>query len=226
VRRLHILAEGQTEEAIARNVIAPFFSSGESHVTFSVCPTSRPAGGPAFKGGISTWAKLHPVLRNLLRDSSITVLTTLIDYYGFPKDGPGMPHRPQGSPRQRVEHVEQALSAAVGDSRFLPHLALHEIEAWVLADCARLGEFMGNNGPAEQLQRLVTQAGSPEEVNDGVDTAPSKRILKAYPRYLKTADGPRVIAAAGLPAIRTACPHADAWLARLETRILKGTTNR
>jgi hypothetical protein len=37
----------------------------ESCVTFSVCPTSRPAGGPAFKGGISTWAKLQPVVRNL-----------------------------------------------------------------------------------------------------------------------------------------------------------------
>jgi Domain of unknown function (DUF4276) len=223
VRRLHLLVEGQTEEAIARNVIAPLFSGGESYVTWSICPTSRPAGGPAFKGGISTWAKLQPVLRNLLRDSSITVLTTLIDYYGFPKDGPGMPHRPQGSPRRRVEHVERTLSAAIGDDRFLPYLALHEIEAWVLADCAHLGEFMGDSGPATGLQRLVIQAGGPEQVNDGVDTAPSKRIMKAYPRYLKSADGPRVITAAGLPAIRAACPHTDDWLANLEARILKGT---
>lgn len=223
MRRLHVLVEGQTEEAIARDVIAPFFTSGESHVTWSVCPTSRPAGGPAFKGGISTWAKLQPVLRNLLRDSSISVLTTLIDYYGFPKDGPGMALRPQGTRRQQVEHVEDALSATMGDDRFLPHLTLHETEAWVLADCARLGELMGNSGPAAGLQRLVTQAGSPEEVNDGVDTAPSKRILHAYPRYLKTADGPQVIAAAGLPAIRAACPHADAWLTNLEARLLKET---
>lgn len=93
----------------------------------------------------------------------------------------------------------------------------------MLADCVRLGEFMGDSGPATALQRLMAQAGGPEEVNDGVDTAPSKRILKAYPRYVKTADGPRVITAAGLPAIRAACPHADAWLAELETRI---PTNR
>jgi hypothetical protein len=226
VRRLHVLVEGQTEEAVARNVIAPFFTSGESHVTFSICPTSRPASGPAFKGGISAWAKLQPVLRNLLRDTSITVLTTLIDYYGFPKDGPGMLQRPRGTARRRVEHVEQALSAAIGDHRFLPHLALHEIEAWVLADCGRLGEFMGDSGPAAGLQRLVTQAGGPEQVNDGAETAPSKRILKAYPRYVKTADGPQIMTAAGLPAIRAACPHADAWLAKLETRILKGADGK
>ena len=223
MRRLHVLVEGQTEETVVQKVIAPLFSSNESHVTYSICPTSRPAGGPAFKGGISTWARLQPVLRNLLRDSSITVLTTLIDYYGFPKDGPGMPHRPHGSPRQQVEHVERTLFDAVGDVRFLPHLALHEIEAWVLADCAQLGKFMGDSGPAAGLDRLVTQAGGPEQVNDGVDTAPSKRILKAYPRFLKSADGPRVITAAGLPTIRAACPHADEWLAKLEARILKGT---
>lgn len=121
MRHLHILVEGQTEEAIARNVIVPFFSSNESYVTLSVCPTRRPAGGPTFKGGVSTWA------------------------------------------------------------------------------------------------------GGPEEVNDGVDTAPSKRLLKAYPRYLKSAYGPRVITDVGLPTIRAACPHADSWLTELEARILKGT---
>jgi hypothetical protein len=223
VRHLHILVEGQTEASIAQDVIDPAFSSSDSYVTFSICPTSRPAGGPAFKGGISTWAKLQPVLRNLLRDRSITVLTTLIDYYGFPKDGPGMADRPPGSSRERAKHVEKALAAAVGDDRFFPFLALHEIEAWVLADCTQLGEFMGDSRPATGLQRLVVQAGGPEQVNDGVDTAPSKRILSAYPRYLKRADGPRVIAAAGLPTIRKACPHADDWLGALEARILNGT---
>jgi hypothetical protein len=222
VRRLHVLVDGQTEEAIARDVIAPAFSGSESYVTFSICPTSRPAGGPAFKGGISTWAKLQPVLRHLLRDSSITVLTTLIDYYGFPKDGPGMLDRPAGSSRERAQHVEKALAAAVADDRFLPFLALHEIEAWVLADCTQLGGFMGDSQPATGLQRLVIRAGGPEEVNDGADTAPSKRILSVYPCYLKRVDGPRVITAAGLPTIRKVCPHADDWLGALETRILNG----
>jgi hypothetical protein len=80
---------------------------------------------------------------------------------------------------------------------------------------------MGDNGTAVGLQRIVDQAGGPEQVNDGVDTAPSKRILKAYPRYLKSADGPRVITEVGLPTIRAACPHTDGWLAELEARILK-----
>jgi hypothetical protein len=37
-----------------------------------------------------------------------------------------------------------------------------------------------------------------EPVNDGVSTAPSKRIASAYPQYVKTIDGFLVITEAGL----------------------------
>jgi Domain of unknown function (DUF4276) len=60
-------------------------------------------------------------------------------------------------------------------------------------------------------------AGGPELVNDGPDTAPSKRILKAYPTYRKVVDGPDAIELLGLGALRTVCPHLDAWLKRLES---------
>jgi hypothetical protein len=84
--------------------------TGKQH-TYSILKTKQPAGGPAYKGGASTWAKLEHDLRELLRDSSTTVLTTLLDYYAFPQKAPGMTDRPQGSPYDRVLHVESALEA-------------------------------------------------------------------------------------------------------------------
>jgi len=60
---------------------------------------------------------------------------------------------------------------------------------------------------------------SPELVNEGVDTARSKRIMRAYPRYTKTIDGPLVIADTGLDSIRTSCPHADEWLREIEAKL-------
>ena len=75
---------------------------------------------------------------------------------------------------------------------------------------------MGDPGPAADLEGIVRLESGPELVNDGVDTAPSKRILNAYPQYAKTIDGPLVIAEAGLDAIRSTCPHADDWLRELE----------
>jgi hypothetical protein len=224
VRHLHILCEGQTEEMVASEVLDPYLAGADAYVTWSVLTTKRPAAGSAFKGGVSTWPKLERELRLLLRDSSTTVLTTLLDYYAFPPEAPGMADRPPGAPHDRVRHVEAALAKVIDGTRFVPHLVLHETEAWVLADCRRLGEVMGDPGPAAVLERVVRLESGPELVNDGVDTAPSKRIMNAYPQYAKTIDGPLVIAEVGLDSIRSACPHADDWLRELEARMSRSVT--
>jgi hypothetical protein len=223
---LHILCEGQTEEIIAGEVMDPHLSATDLRVTWSTFTTKRPAGGPAFKGGVSRWPKLERELRRLLHDSSTTVLTTMFDYYAFPSDAPGMADRPNGSAYDRVRHVESALARALDDRRFLPNLVLHEIEAWVLADCGRLGEAMGDGRPAAELERIVQQASGPELVNEGINTAPSKRIMNAYSRYTKTVDGPMVIADAGLDSIRSSCPHMDSWLRGVEERLGLGRVSR
>jgi hypothetical protein len=132
-----------------------------------------------------------------------------------------MSDRPQGSPYDRVRYVESALAKVVDDQRFLPHLTLHKIETWVLADCVRLGEVMGEPAAATELLRVVNQELSPEYIDDGPTTAPSKRILNAYPHFQKTIDGPLVIAETGLESIRQRCPHADDWLTEIETRLAK-----
>jgi hypothetical protein len=100
----------------------PHFVGGDAWVTWSIFTTKRPAGGSAFKGGLSTWPKLERELQRLLRDSSTTVLTTMFDYYAFPSGAPGMADRPHGSPHESVRHVESALARAIGDERFLPNL--------------------------------------------------------------------------------------------------------
>jgi hypothetical protein len=68
---------------IASDVLEPHLSSADAYVTWSLLTTNRSAGGPAFKGGVSTWSKLQRELQLLLHDSSTTVLTTLLDYYAF-----------------------------------------------------------------------------------------------------------------------------------------------
>lgn len=64
----------------------------------------------------------------------------------------------------------------------------------------------------------VFERPDPGRLDDGVHTAPSKRIMDAYPQYTKTLDGPLVIADAGLDSIRSSCPHMDDWLREIETR--------
>jgi hypothetical protein len=220
VRHLHVLVEGQTEEVVVGQVIQPSLPLYDrAYLTLSIVKTKRPAAAPAEKGGVVSWDKVYREVKLLLEDSSITMLTTLFDYYAFPSDSPGMSNRPVGSPYDRVRHVERAMAEAIGDPRFLPHLVLHEIEAWVLADCRVLGEVMGDPTGTIDLLRAVAQESGPELVDDGVSTAPSKRILNAYPNYRKTIDGPLIIAEAGLASIRRSCPHANAWLTSIETSL-------
>ncbi len=69
-----------------------------------------------------------------------------------------------------------------------------------------------------ELQQVADSVDSPEFIDDGQHTAPSKRIMAQFPTYdsLKTLVGPQMAATIGLPAIRSKCPHFDRWLCRLE----------
>jgi hypothetical protein len=216
-RRLHILVEGQTEETIARDVLEPHLGQFGWWITRSIVTTRRPAGGPAFKGGITSWPRLEREIRLLLRDSSLGILTTLFDFYAFPPDAPGMASRPNGSAIERVTHVEEALFEHFGDPRFLPHLVLHEIETWVFAASVQLGSLFDMK-LATQLQADVAAAGGPEGINDNPETAPSKRLARYCATYIKTQDGPLAVADLGVDRLRQTCPHLNEWLRSLEKR--------
>lgn len=214
-RRLHLLVEGQTEETVVRQTLEPYLRSRGFWCTTSILVTRRPAGQAWNRGGVGTWAQIRGDVDRLLRDSSLDVLTTMIDYYGFPADGPGMDSRPPGSADERVRHVEKALTDLVPDPRFIPHLVLHETEAWVYAAAAELAELTGDTRLEAVLHAEAAAAGGPEAVDDGPTTAPSKRLARHCPDYVKTLHGPLTIEACGIDAIRVKCPHMDDWLSAL-----------
>jgi hypothetical protein len=217
--RLHLLVEGQTEETVVTNTLAPYLEARGWSVTHSVLATKRPAGGPKYRGGISNWAKIERDIRLLLGDSSLNVLTTLFDFYAFAPDAPGMTGTAGATTaHDRVCEVEEALATAVADHRFLPHLVLHELEAWVFAAAEPLRDLLPEL--SDKLLADADAAGGPELVNDGPHTAPSKRILGYCPQYSKTSDGPLAIDALGFDSLRAQCPHVDSWLWKLDSRKL------
>jgi hypothetical protein len=215
VRRLHFLVEGQTEETVAGDLIVPHFEALGWSVSVSILTTRRVAGQSANRGGVTSWAKIFRDIR-LLLPSRFDVLTTIIDYYACPADTPGMAGRPDGGPLERVQHVEAAMAAAVNHSCFLPHLVLHETEAWVLGAVEQLGTVIGDPAGAAALKKVVDESGGPEMVDDGPTTAPSKRLTGQWPAYQKTFDGPYALLELGLPGLRRQCPHLDDWLRTIE----------
>lgn len=214
--RLLVLAEGASEELFVNTVLSPHLQR------FGVFPratgviTRRLASGKKTTGG-NLWPNVRLSLRPLLADSDAWV-TTLLDYYGLPEDFPGVAEaaRLTAPPLERVRHVEQALGVALGGPpRWIPFLALHEFEAWYFVTPARVAEFFGNPGVAETMERICREAGGPEDINDGKETHPSKRLQDLGIGFRKTSAVP-VLQDIGLDAIRGACPHFDSWLTRLE----------
>jgi hypothetical protein len=147
--------------------------------------------------------------------------TTLLDLYAMPADFPGVSNAPVGPPRARVDYLEAAFDADIKTDdhwRFMGHLQLHEFEALVLTDTDEVASHFPNRPKAAACLRAAIAGLAPEDVDEGPQTAPSKRILACIPEYegLKVIAGAIVTEAIGIDRIRAACPHFDAWLSRIE----------
>jgi hypothetical protein len=115
---------------------------------------------------------------------------------------------------KRVEHLEQAFAADIADARFVPHVQLHEFESLLFAEPAKFEIFFPScEKPVAALQAVADAHASPEEIDDGPTTAPSKRT--AY-EGAKAAAAPQLAAAIGLDVMRGKCSHFAAWLSSLE----------
>lgn len=215
-KRVLILVEGQTEELFVKDVLAPAFWPRGLYLSPTILVTKRVKDGLNFKGGVTRFARFESDLRKLM-SSGGAVVTMMLDYYGLPADFPGMNTRPNGTPRQRVEHVEQAIRNYFGSpGNFVPFLALHEYEAWLFASPDALPGVMNDPAKRADIEAIRKSVVTPEEINDDPEWAPSKRILKLFPSYRKVAHGPMAAGRIGLERIRAECPHFDRWLAALE----------
>ncbi|MFH1116514.1 MAG: DUF4276 family protein [Pseudomonadota bacterium] len=122
-------------------------------------------------------------------------------------------------PRERVEFLEQSFADDIGDSRFLPYIQLHEYEAYLFSDPSQFGCFYDHHEKQiGELKAIADRHANPELIDDGMHTAPSKRIIAHLPDYedAKSAIGPQVAELIGLDVIRSKCPHFAAWLTLLE----------
>jgi hypothetical protein len=216
LRMIHVLVEGQTEEAFVRDVLFGHFYERGIVLQPTLVVTKRVKSGGHFKGGVVSYHQVRGDVRRLLGDTSAVVVTTMLDYYGLPNDFPGKnDHLSKKGCYERVAYVERAFAKEIDHPRFRPHLMLHEFEALLFTDPASFESLFGA-GCAQKLGQIRDQFGSPEEIDEGPETAPSKRLRDVFPRYQKPQHGPQAAQIIGLAKMRAACAHFDAWLTLLE----------
>jgi hypothetical protein len=215
--RVLILVEGQTEESFVRDVLGPHLGTNfEVYIEATLVTTKRPERGGKFGGGVSTFAKVYRDILRLLRDTNVTIVTTMLDFYGIPDDFPGLDTLPTSDCFAYVSNLEGAFGRIIDNPRFLPYLSLHEFEALLFSDPSAIASTFPDKIVSAQLARIRAEFPSPEEINNGPDTHPSQRIHDLIPTYQKRYHGSTISKRIGLNTIRGQCAHFDEWVRQLE----------
>jgi hypothetical protein len=222
--RLYVFAEGQTEETFADTVLKPYLANMGVYLHHPMLIAHARKRGRVHRGGGRNYLPMkNDILRKLSQEKAMDVFfTTMIDLYAISSSFPRMDEaeKLRHLPIARVEFLEKAFAEDVGDPRFVPHIQLHEFEAYLFCDPGQLGFFYDSHEKEiRALQEIADAHNSPELIDDGLHSAPSKRIISQIPDYesAKSVVGPQVAELIGLPTIRAKCPHFHAWISRLES---------
>ena len=200
--RLAVSVEGETEEEFVNELLAPHLRRGDVYPTPVLIGRAR---GRVRGGGNVTIERLAREMRHL--SGSFDAVTSLVDFYGFRGKGRKLPD-------DLVRAIRNRLSQSDHRS-VLPYVQLHEFEGLLFSNVEAFGRIIPD-APVTELKLIRSKFGTPEDINDHSEAAPSKRIETLIPRYRKTLHGPLLALEIGLETIRSECPRFDDWLGQFE----------
>jgi hypothetical protein len=221
--RLFFYVEGQTEQAYVNRVLKDHLARFDVMVEGAILVSTGRKHGVVYRGGGRHYAPMKKELHNLLRQhkGGDVRFTTMLDLYKLYRDFPGTVEadKLRHVPYQRVKKLEGEFAVDIGDPRLIPHIQLYEFETILFCEPDAFAFYYENreNGIAE-LKKIAESAGTPEAINDGEPSAPSKRIERFFSDYPDAKpDAPAVISEAiSLDVVRGKCPHFNQWLSTLE----------
>jgi len=221
--RLYLFAEGQTEQTFADTLLKPHLANFGVFMHNPVLVAHARKKGRVHRGGGRKYeAMKNDIVRFLKQEKGADVyFTSMIDLYRLHAGFPGKDEADalRYDPHKRVNALQASWAADIGDGRFIPFIQLHEYEAYLFVDVTKFSRFYPHaDARIGRLSRIPGAVTTPELIDDGEDTAPSKRIIGEFPEYegAKTTVGPQVAEDIGLPQIRARCPHFAEWLTKLE----------
>ena len=205
MKRVAIVAEGDTEEEFVKQVLGPHLEA-RGVITAAMKPSGL--------GGNISVDRLAPVMAKL--SWNFDAVTSLVDFYGFKgklsgESATDLEARIDSSVRrhnpQRTDTVPQ-----------FAYVQQHEFEALLFSAPAAFNVIPSLPPNAlDALEQVAHQFATPEDINDDRNTAPSKRIVLAVPNFRKRLHGPVIAKEISLAAIRDACPRFHAWASQLES---------
>ena len=211
-----VFTEGQTEEMFIKQVVAPALRHLQVFVKPQTLNTSQTT-----KGGAVSFDRLKFNARNTLRQHPDAVLSTFLDLYALDNDFPAFEEaRKKSDVYSRVACLQQGLNEAIvayvqcRPERFVPHIQPYEFEGLLFSDVQALSAVEPTWAKSlAALAKIRASVDTPEHINEGYATAPSRRLESLlHPKYKKTTHGPRAAQHISLEVIERECRHFKTWI--------------
>ena len=221
MKRLVVIVEGETEEAFVHQILAPYiWNSGCMNPI--QCFKIKHSGG-----GVSKYSHIERDVLATVREKDV-VVTTMFDFYGLPSDTPGFKESIScNSHIERVRVIENNIQKEITQKvreniLFIPYIQLHEIEALIFSSAKGFNElFDKEEADMKVLNDIVSDFPNPEDIDNGPNTAPSKRLIKAIPGYDKVLYGIGMLQIIGIETILSKCPHFKEWINKIINKLSK-----
>lgn len=211
MKRIYVYCEGQTEEAFTKRLLYPHFIAKDIYVIPIICRTKEGPQG-IHRGGIVDYNKVVKEVKRYCSQHPNEKVTSFIDYYGLNN----LPQIVTSSNKYvLIKNLESTFSNDVGCNNFIPYISLHEFESLLFSDPTQFG-YLNTKAVVKFNDILAEFGNNPEFINNGKDTAPSKRILKEIGNYGKILDGNRIAEHISLAGIRQHCHHFSQWITTIE----------
>lgn len=190
-KKVVILCEGPSDEAILKVL---FQKEKLAHIT----PWFQPLNGATrFRE-----KEIRSRVCNSLKAPGVLGVFALIDLKGasvnYPADVSFYPDKA----RFVEQHLKEFLTGLSESDRFFPHVAVHDIEAWILADKDAVANYFGKS-------TISYNADCPEVIDFNRppsyilgDLFKSKELV-----YRKTVHGPELFKTVNVNTVYNKCPH-------------------
>lgn len=218
MKRIYVVTEGQSETNFVNRVLSPYFlSDGKILIPTTVLTKSDERKGKMHKGGMSNYEKARTTIKKDLAytNASNVFVTTMFDFYKLPSDTPGYNEaRRITEPYKKIAFLEQKMldfEKLANQTVLHPYIQLYEFEALLFSNIDLLGDEYFEYD-IQPLKDCIEQKKNPELINDGAETAPSKRILNCIPDYDKTTVGVSVLEKIGVNVLCSKCRHFAEWI--------------
>jgi hypothetical protein len=213
MKELIIICEGPTEIEYCKKVLYWHLKQYNIKLKFILILHSN--------GGIVNWEILKKQIVKHYEDNNDVTISTFIDYYGLYEshgfvDWKLAEAEPLKSVRMTI--LENGMKNDLNPNiKFIPFILLHEFETLAFCDYDIFEKiYDSREAKFPKLKEICDDHPNPEDINNGLKTAPSKRLIKNIKRYKKTSDSINLTFQIGLTKIRTMCPGFNAWITTLE----------